>query len=207
MKGATIVRPGQATLNQRRALVSIRKPRSCHPSRASGFVHPPSPVILTGLSVRPMLAESGTTAPEEVDQKSGRPPTDPTRPPGPPCAHLRSGRSSAVRHLWSGVESDLADLTGSQKEAAGSRSRHRLEGCTCSEAELELRSPEHAASDKSITAEKARRGSCRAGSRGAIRDPACLQRVVPEPVDPGTAAWLALMAHNSVGKLIGAPGL
>ena len=38
MKGATIVRPGRATLNQRRALVSIRKPRSCHQSRASGFV-------------------------------------------------------------------------------------------------------------------------------------------------------------------------
>ena len=134
-------------------------------------------------------------------------PLHPTQTFGPPCAHLRSGRSSAVRHLWPGVESDLADLTGSQKEAAGSWSRHRLEGCTCSEAELELRYPEPAASDKSITAEKARRGSCRAGSRGAIRDPACLQRVVPEPVDPGTAAWLALMAHNSVGKLIGAPGL
>ncbi|WP_210250945.1 hypothetical protein, partial [Methylobacterium sp. WL8] len=45
MKGATIVRPGRATLNQRRALVSIRKPRSCHPSRASGFVHPPNLVV------------------------------------------------------------------------------------------------------------------------------------------------------------------
>jgi hypothetical protein len=40
MKGAGIVRPGRALLNQRRAIVSIRKPRSCHPSRASGFVQP-----------------------------------------------------------------------------------------------------------------------------------------------------------------------
>jgi hypothetical protein len=37
-KGATIVRPGRATLNQLSALVSNGKPRSCHQSRASGFV-------------------------------------------------------------------------------------------------------------------------------------------------------------------------
>lgn len=53
MKGATIVRPGRAMLNQRRALVSIRKPRSCHPSRVSGFVQPPDPAVEQAVRTRP----------------------------------------------------------------------------------------------------------------------------------------------------------
>jgi hypothetical protein len=41
MKGAGIVRPGRAMLNQRRSLGSIRRPRRCHPpAQAGSFNHP-----------------------------------------------------------------------------------------------------------------------------------------------------------------------